>query len=179
MRIEAVREPELDEATNAAVLRLQQRAFPACEQYRWTRHYTHVARPGDPRVLAWEGTALIGQVVLMWAMGRSDQGPLRLACIGNVCSDPDHRRTGAASRCMEHALELAAHEGADGALLFCRPLLETWYARLGFAAVRNEVFLARPDGTVYRRDWHDIRMGRMLTDRPWPAGDLYLDIEDF
>ena len=179
MRLEVVREPDVPAALDAAIMRLQQRAFPATKCFAWTRHYTHTAREGDFRVLAWLDDALVGQVVVMWANARTEAQTLRLAGLGNVCSDPDHRQTHAASACIRRALELARGQGGDGALLFCVPSLEKYYARFGFAIVPNEVYFTHADGTVFRRDHHDIRMGLMLRPQPWPTGDLYLDTEDF
>ena len=180
MRIDVVSEPDVPPAVDAAILRLQQRAFPNTEIFQRTRHYKHVARAGDFRVLAWLDDVPVGQVVVMWANARTAAGEtLRLAGLGNVCSDPDRRHTHAASACMERALELARQQRGDGSLLFCGARLESFYARFGYAIVRNEVFFTHPDGTVFRRDDHDIRMGLMLNDRPWPQGDLHLDTEDF
>jgi GNAT superfamily N-acetyltransferase len=179
IRIEVVREPDIDPATNAAIMRLQTRAFPKTECFAWTRHYRHIARSGDFRVLAYSGDTAVGQVTLLWGAARGEGGTLRLACIGNVCSDPDYRGTHAASICLEHALKVARQEGGDGSLLFCGASLEKFYQRFGFAIVPNEVFFTHADGEIFRRDHRDIRMGKMLTDRPWPMGALYLDTEDF
>jgi predicted N-acetyltransferase YhbS len=179
MRIDVVREPDVPPAIDAAIMRLQQRAFPKTESFARSRYYTHTARQGDFRVLAWLDEAPVGQVVVMWANARAGAQNLRLAGLGNVCSDPDHRKEHAASACIERALELARQEDGDGALLFCGASLEKFYARFGFEIVSNEVFFTHPDGTIFRRNHRDIRMGLMLKDQPWPAGDLYLDTEDF
>jgi predicted N-acetyltransferase YhbS len=179
VRIEVVREPDVPPDINAAIMRLQRRAFPKTESFAWSRYYRHTARPGDFRVLAWLDDVPVGQVVIMWANARTNAGMLRLAGVGNVCSDPDHRKTHAASACIERAMEQARQERGDGALLFCGASLERFYSRFGFVSVSNEVFLTHGDGTVFPRDHRDIRMGRMLNDRAWPQGDLYLDTEDF
>jgi len=90
MRLAVVTEAEIDAATDEAIRRLQRRAFPATEAFRTGRYYIHRPRPDDVYVLVWRDDQLIGQVVLYWAA--AEQG--RMACLGNVCSDPDARGTG-------------------------------------------------------------------------------------
>jgi predicted GNAT family N-acyltransferase len=179
MRIDVVREPDVPAALDAAIMRLEQRAFPKTVQFATSRHYIHVARPGDFRVLAWLDDMLVGQVTITWAIAKSAAGTWRLAEVGNVCSDPDHRKEHAPSACMERAMEQARQDGGDGALLFCGASLEKFYARFGFGVVPNEILLTHIDGTVFRRDHRDLRMGLMLTDQTWPQGELHLDTEDF
>ncbi len=187
LRIQIANEPDIEPALDAAIVRLQQRAFPQSEHFKISRHYKHVAQKGDFRVLAWLDNQLVGQVLLVWGNTRFKTEPrpraevaqLHLAGIGNVCSDPDFRGVHAASVCMERALELARKQGGEGSLLFCGSKLEQFYARFGYAIIRNEVFFMHPDGTVFKRDYHDVRMGMMFGNSPWPSGDIYFDIDDF
>lgn len=178
MRIEVVREPDVDERLDAAIRRLQVRAFPTTELFKVSRHYTHAARPGDLRVLAWEDAALAGQVVVFFGR-RLNAGQARIAGIGNVCTDPDFRGRGYVRACMDRALAEACGGRAAWALLFCSDQRRPMYERFGFAVVDNEIDLTRPDGTRYRRDRHDLRMIAPLCEPGLPDGELVLDLEDF
>ena len=175
MRIDVVTEPDVDAATDEAICRLQRRAFPTTEQFGDGRQYIHHTRAGDVGVLAWVADQLVGQVVLYWAA--ADQG--RLACLGNVCSDPDVRGRGYVSACVRRAVDLARDGRADWMLLFCREPTPGFYRRFGFERVDHAVWHTRTDGSTYAHGHDDVCMVLRLADRPWPTETLLLDIENF
>jgi predicted N-acetyltransferase YhbS len=178
MRVDLAVEPDLAEPVDAAIRRLQVRAFPRTERMRNSRHDVHVARPGDVHVLAWAEDVLVGQVVVFWAEGRTADRRMPLACLGNVCSDPDYRGRGLASACMTRAMELAADKEVEAVLLFCGREVEGFYARFGFATIDNPLHCTRVDGTTYLCDHHDRCMAALAGD-DWPSDAVTVDIEDF
>ncbi len=179
MRIDVTREGDVEERLDRAIQDLQRRAFPHEARFETSRHYVHPAGPDDLRVLGWSGGELVAQVVGFWIHARAGERTLRLLGLGNVCSDPDRKGQGFAGQLIERTLEEARRGGADFALLFCRPALESYYARFGFVKVANPILLTRPDGTTYTREARDSRMAAPLTDAAWPEGPLVLDVDDF
>jgi len=179
VRIELVRESSVDASLDVVIRQLQQRSFPGTAQFRDSRHYIHQPRPGDERVLAWDGQALVGGVMIYWANASAGGWQGRLACVGNVCSDPDRRGQGIASACMERTMQAARDAEAAGALLFCQAKLEPFYTRFGFVRIHNPIFLHRPDGAQFERDNHDTRMAAVVRGAAWPNGAITLDIDDF
>ncbi len=175
MRVDVVAESQVDPPTDAAIRRLQRRAFPATEPFRHGRYWIHRPRPDDLYVLAWQEDRLVGQTVLYRASAR--QGSL--ACLGNVCSDPDVRGSGVASACVRRARQEAERLGADWMLLFCGPGTAKFYERLGFRAIDSDVRFARPDGTTRGHPPGDMGMALSVGERPWPAGRIELDIDVF
>ncbi|NLF30842.1 MAG: GNAT family N-acetyltransferase [Planctomycetes bacterium] len=168
-------ESRVDAATDEAICHLQRRAFPATEEFRHGRYWIHRPGPDDLYVLAWQDDRLVGQTVLYQAT--APQG--RLACLGNVCSDPDVRRGGYASACVRRALDEAGRLGVDWTLLFCAPATVEFYRRLGFETVGNEVRFTRPDGSTRPHPPGDAAMVAAVSGRPWPDGPVVLDIDVF
>jgi predicted N-acetyltransferase YhbS len=177
MRIDLVTEPEVDPATDEAICLLQQRAFPATEEFRHGRQWIHHTRPGDVRILAWDNERLVAQVVLYWAA--APQG--RVAGLGNVCSAPEARGGGFASACVRHAVDLARGRAVDWVILFCDESALDFYRKLGFEHVDHAVWHTRTNGTTYAHaEAHDdVCMVLTVDDRPWPTDKVPLDIEDF
>lgn len=179
LRTQVVCESQIGPSLDAAICRLQFRAFPHKEQFHHSRHYKHIPRPDDRRVLAWRGEELVSQVVMVRAILTAGGEDSPVIGLGNVCSDPDARGIGAASACLREAMELARTDRAEWAILFCRAELADFYGRFGFEPFDNEVTLTHPDGSTFQRDWHDQRYVARLTGRALPEGPLKLDIEDF
>ena len=179
MRVDLVIEPDVAEPVDVGIRRLQVRAFPRTEQMRRSRHDVHVARPGDVHVLAWASDVLAAHAVLFWAEGRTADRRMPLACLGNICSDPDYRGRGFASACMARAMELAADKAVEVALLFCGLEVEGFYARFGFAAIPNAPRCTRGDGTTYHCSQHDLCMAALVGRGDWPSEAVTVDIEDF
>ena len=183
MTIEIVAEPELPAGLDAAVMRLQQRAFPHEALFARSRHYVHRPRPGDLRVLAMAEGRPVGQVVLYRARARHGGGMLKVACLGNVCSDPDFRGRGAAGRCLDAALEQARRGDCDWALLFCAEVLTGFYGRYGFVAVDHAGLRVTAPGEPPRPyPKCDVMMAAPLGGQEggrWPAGEVTLDIDVF
>ncbi|MFW6146077.1 MAG: GNAT family N-acetyltransferase [Planctomycetota bacterium] len=175
MRVDVVAESQVDAATDEAIRRLQRRAFPDAEQFRHGRYWIHRPRPDDLYILAWQDDRIVGQAVLY----RASPAPGRVACLGNVCSDPDVRGRGYASACVRRALEEARRDGADWALLFCDPGTTNFYRRLGFEAIDHDVRFTRPDGTTRPHPPGDVGMAQRLGARDWPNGTVVLDIDVF
>jgi predicted N-acetyltransferase YhbS len=91
--------------------------------------------------------------------------------VGGVIVTHTRRGEGLARRVMEGALERAAQLGPDFALLFCRPDRAGFYAKLGFAHVREPVEVGQPEGK--RRAMPLDTMWRPLRDgATWPAGPV-------
>jgi hypothetical protein len=182
MRLETIPQRAVAPDLDARLRALQVAAFPQTAAFRQHRHYRQPPRAGDLLLLAWEGERLVAEVALYWARARPDDGSpaLRLACIGNVCSDPapEIRGRGYAAACVERAIEESRAGRADHALLFCRRTLEGYYARFGFRVVDNVFRLTRLDGTTFASG-HELSMALAVRDAPWPASGLELDIDDF
>lgn len=179
IRYQIAIEPDISPSLDEAIRGLQRRAFPHEQLFRSSRHYVHVARRGDQRVLAWEGESLVAQSVALWGQALFADGRLLLAAVGNVCSDPDHRGRGLADACMIRVMNLAWRRGCDAALLIAGEDLVDFYARYGFERIDNAVVHTRPDGTKRVRDEEGLMMAVSLGDRPWPTGQLTLNLEAF
>jgi len=175
MQLTVVPESKIDASTDEAIRRLQLRAFPDTDQFRISRYYIHRPQPDDVYVLAWQDDQLIGQVVVYWAA--LPQG--RMACLGNVCSDPDARGSGCASAAVELAIDAGRDRGVDWITLFCKSHLVPFYERLGFVVVDHDIWITRPDGTTAARHHEDLCMVLALGNAAWPTEKLQLDIDDF
>ncbi len=71
-----------------------------------------------------------------------DGKPLRIAGLGAVFTQPDHRGRGVARELVERLLEQEAADGADLALLFSEIGAE-YYARLGFTPIPTKLHTLR------------------------------------
>jgi predicted N-acetyltransferase YhbS len=183
-RVDAIPEPAVDAALDAAVRALLVAAFPATAEFRRGRTYRQRPRASDFLIVARDGERVVASVALYLATARASSGEsFDLGCIGNVCSDPDPaiRGQGHAAACVQRALKVARAREAAAALLFCREGLVPYYQRFGFLPVANPIWLrASASGERFLRDHHDLRMVLPLRHPEWdPSLELELDLDDF
>ncbi|MHC4563123.1 MAG: GNAT family N-acetyltransferase [Planctomycetota bacterium] len=164
------------------IRRLQQAAFPGTPEFP-TQRWWHTPVDENER---WLGARvdgeLIGSVRLLFRTIITTGGERAIGGIGNVCSHPDHRGQGAAAACMQAAGQEIARE-ADFGILFCGEPVRTFYERLGWQVVDNELYV-RPAGAAGERvrstghGYAMIRPGRLPVEQ-WPTGEIDLNGPDW
>jgi predicted N-acetyltransferase YhbS len=127
----------------------------------WEDHERRIVLVEDGRMIACAGLLVADVEVAGATFG--------VVGVGGVIVTRMRRGEGLARRVMEAALERAAQLGPDFALLFCRPDRAGFYAKLGFAHVREPVEVGQLEGR--RRKMPIDTMWRPLHDGvTWPAG---------
>ena len=114
-------EKDLTPEGDREILDLQHAAFTKTAEFAHQRWWHSPAQDDD----LWFGVRddagkLISSIRVVHRLARTTDGERLLAGIGNVCSHPEARGSGAASMCMTAVSEYIADEGgADFGLLFC------------------------------------------------------------
>lgn len=106
------------------------------------------------RIALVDGGDVLASLKLYEFAALLDGRRIRIAGIGAVFTQPEHRKRGAARELIERVLEQAAADGADLAMLFSE-IGPDYYARLGFAAI--------PIADVSLRVVEDARRGAPAT----------------
>lgn len=119
---------------------------------------------------------LLGCAGLRIARLKTANGPLPVALIGAVATDPSARGQGLASRLISEAIEQARREGAAMILLWGSE--HSLYARFGFELCGTQVRVALAElsaprvGAAVRTGWNPSILSSLMTQRP---GGLCLD----
>ena len=106
----------------------------AYERYYTAQLATPWGRQGLRRFALVDGADVLSSVKLYTFDAVLDGDPIRVAGLGAVFTQPDHRGRGAAPDLIERVLEKATAGGADLALLFSE-IGADYYARLGFETI--------------------------------------------
>jgi predicted GNAT family N-acyltransferase len=185
MKTIRTREKDLTPEEDREILELQHAAFVNTAEFAHQRWWHTPAQDDDLWFGVRDGEGkLISSVRVVHRLARTADGERLLAGIGNVCSHPEARGTGAASMCMAAVSEYIADDGgADFGLLFCGEALKDYYPRFGWRIIDNAISYISPDGErkVSRtagKSYVMMRAGR-LTDEQWPDGEIDLNGADW
>ena len=97
---------------------------------------------------------------------------LDIAGVGNVFALPPWRKTGLVDRVMTFTLEEAGRRGYDAGLLFCLPVLEKVYARMGWKKVEADVVMRDESGVCVPLPSKNITMAIPISLKAFPGGDI-------
>ncbi len=90
----------------------------------------------------WDGDAMVATVRIFARRIRWQGRAMRLAGIGNVATNPDHRGRGHAAKLMNHAVALMPERGFEISLLFTD--LHRVYEKSGYFKFNQPLFTADP-----------------------------------
>ena len=182
MDIGCIIEPDLTAEQKQEIRELQYAAFPSTEGFATQRWYHSPPCDDDKWFAARADGELIGSVRLLFREVSTDAGDFVVGGIGNVCSHPGHRGSGAAKACLMAAAG-AIQRGADFGLLSCGEPVRPFYESLGWQKVDNLLHY-RP-GTAHAplvtgapSDHVMILAGRRSVD-DWPDGEIDLNGPDW
>ncbi|MHC4984634.1 MAG: GNAT family N-acetyltransferase [Planctomycetota bacterium] len=182
MDISCTLEPDLTAEQKQEIRELQYAAFPSTDEFATQRWYHSPPTDEDTWFAARIDGELIGSVRLLFREISTDAGDLVVGGIGNVCSHPAHRGSGAAKACLMAAAG-AIQRDADFGLLSCGEPVRPFYESLGWQAIKNQLRY-RP-GTAHAplvigvpSDYAMILPGRKSLD-DWPAGEIDLNGPDW
>ncbi|MCD6309008.1 MAG: GNAT family N-acetyltransferase, partial [Candidatus Latescibacteria bacterium] len=96
------------------------------------------------------------------------------AGVGNVCARPRWRKKGVIDHVMAVALEEAEKRGFEAGFLFCKPLLETVYRRMGWTRLDVPVFFDNESGVAAPMPETNIAMVFPLGGELFPEGGVDL-----
>ena len=102
-----------------------------------------------------------------------------VAGIGNVCTLPEWRGQGVIDTVMAAALAEAGKHSLEAGLLFCKPVLEKVYARMGWTAVDGTVCMTDADGGMTKLPAENIAMTIPIAIETFPRGDIDLRGRDW
>lgn len=102
-------------------------------------------------LVAEDGGALVGQIVLYKIIIATPKGPLTELLLSPICVHPDHFRRGIARAMVDEALRIAAHMSYRAVFLCGDPEI---YGRLGFAPTYDYGIFHKDDETA---EWSMVR----------------------
>jgi len=127
-------------------------------------------RPTEKHVLIVEGGRKICHVGLVKQSVAIGGQAVPVAGIGGVLTRPECRGRGYARIAMKAAEDFAKSQmGVEYMLLFCRPVLESWYAGLGWVKVSSAVWIEQERGAIVQPL---VSMARCLGAKQWPLGEV-------
>jgi predicted N-acetyltransferase YhbS len=109
---------------------------PAYRRYSAAQRATPWGRAHLERVALVDGDAVVASAKLYTFDATLDGRAIRVAGLGAIFTQPEHRGRGAARDLVERTLASAASRDADLALLFSE-IGPAYYARLGFTAIAS------------------------------------------
>lgn len=125
--------------------------------------------------------SLLSYVSLL-ELGLSHAGTdYRIYGFGNLLTFPPYRKRGYGGRILQAATDFIQQSNVDAAILFCDPLLESFYAAMGWISTHSPTRLGRPDhyeeyapsrmmlfvSATARRGRTDFEAQPLYIDSPW------------
>jgi aminoglycoside 2'-N-acetyltransferase I len=130
-----------------------------------------VWRPKEQHVLVRAGGQLVSRAGLLKHPLSLSGRSRTVAGVGGVVTRPDSRRRGYARTALTRAHDTMCGDwSVDFGLLFCLPVLESFYRRLGWWAV-DPVILDQPTGAVVAPLLTMVHTCRSLS---WPSREVKL-----
>lgn len=83
-----------------------------------------------------DGENILAHAAIKYLLIKNILGIFKVAAIGSVVTDPDHRNQGLSNKIIENCLMSAEQEGADFAILWTD--LYDFYRKMGFDWYRNQ-----------------------------------------
>jgi len=182
VHVTCVTEKDLRDEQAREILELQCAAFPHTKEFGAQRWWHTPATDDDLYFTAYTDGSCIASIRVLSRRIGTPNGEIAVAGVGNVCSHPDARRTGAASACMKEVLRHIAL-AADFGLLFCGENLIGFYSRFGWREVDNDLWYVDQQGARRRADPNSRGYTMILPGRrgveDWPEGPIDLNGPDW
>ncbi|NLH16886.1 MAG: GNAT family N-acetyltransferase [Phycisphaerae bacterium] len=175
MEIRILEESQIDPMTDAAVRGVLAECFPHYSRlFSTSRHW----RGNVPlfTAIAVDKSSVVACSVVIDRTIRIGARPVRVAGVGNVCALPAYRGKGIVDRILLAAMEVAAEQGFEWGMLFCRPEILKVYERTGWQPCMDRRFV-RTDSVTGKSVEMPADHGKMFLRigyRPLPAGDIDL-----
>jgi GNAT superfamily N-acetyltransferase len=123
-------------------------------------------------ILAWEGSALVGQTGLLKRRVKVGDREVELSGAHGVITKPTHRGRGIGTAMMRIVEEFTASGlGLEFSMLHCFTRQVPFYSQLGWQQVDNPVTCDQPDGKERRPP---VNMVLECGRTEWPDGPVYL-----
>jgi len=163
--------PELDRAIRdclVASFREQKDKDHFARQRWWhsPHQWTTVAMEPDGTVAG--GLCVVERTIMVGGLTHPVAG------VGNVCARPRWRKKGVIDRVMATALDEAEKRGFEAGFLFCKPLLEAVYRRMGWTRLDAPVFFEDESGATTPMPETSIAMTIPLGIDSFPDGEVDL-----
>lgn len=178
--INIIDEAQMPTDVDAAIRRLLGECFPNDAAAFDTTRAWHGSSP-FVTILAYDDKQqLTGHMALHERTIDVSGVTVRVAGLQNVCIAPGHRKTGLLAKLMKATMAQVAQRNYDGGMLFCLPVLQRVYARVGWYEL--------PGRTVTRIDEtgaetilpnQDVAMFHPLRLPTLPPGDIHLRGNDW
>ncbi len=162
---------ELDHAIREGLVK----CFPGDRELFSRQRWWHSPQSWTIAALEPDGTVasslcIIERNITVGGEGRT----LTVAGIGNVFAIPQWQNTGLIDRVMALALEDARKRGIKAGLLFCLPVLEKIYSRMGWRKIDAAVFMQDESGARALLPAKNIVMAIPIMLEKFPEGDIDL-----
>jgi GNAT superfamily N-acetyltransferase len=168
MQICLVDEFRIERGQAAEIRQLLAASFP---DWEFTRHRNYFKQLPPRRMLAMEGTRLVGQLGLEHRVVSTTTGPASIFGIIDLCVDPSTRRQGFARRLLQEVEKLGRRTGIEFLVLFAEdPRI---YHQQGFIRAANPLRWMRiheHETLGIAEQPLDELMVKPLTERTWPGG---------
>lgn len=181
MQDDAVMLEIVDEATigpklDAEIRQLLVQCFPHDHDYYSKQRWWH-SRPAWTVIARAHGElishlAMIERTVLV----SPDKKPVRIAGVQCFCVKPGFRGIGLSDKVMAAAIARTDERGLDAGLLFCLPVLEKIYNRMGWRKIDARAFIQDEEG-VRQIPSKNIIMA--CPAEKFPSGDIDLAGDDW
>lgn len=126
----------------------------------------------DWHIMIWKDEILAGHVEVTERTVTVDAKPVKAGCIGGVCTDPEMRGKGLASKAVIESHELIKNKLELGyAILLTGSDEAPFYDKFGYSILNEFCVMEQKSGKV---EYEDIVMTLPLNDEPWPEGKIDL-----
>lgn len=172
--LEIVEETRMTAELDLAIRTLLCNCFPEnAATFRETRAWQQSVP--EFSVIARQDNTVVGHVAVVHRRISCSRGKtVDVAGIQGVAVGEPMRGTGLSHRLLDTALQQATRHGLPFGLLFCRPMLERFYASLGWRRTDQPITIRDADNTIATLPHTRLAMYIPLSDRPFPEGPLDL-----
>ncbi len=147
MNVTCTVEREMTRELDRGILELQQKAFPHVDIFAHQRWYESPLSDDELWFTTQVDGGLVGSVRLLHREIITEEANLLIAGIGNVCSHPEQRGSGAAKACMQATADYIGNGGkVDFGLLFCHDPVRDFYAKLDWKEIDNAISTTGAEG---------------------------------
>lgn len=166
-RIEIRHSSDLTPAEESAIEILTQLSFhadPFAGLYQWAEVDWHT--------LVWVENELVSTLEIIERTGLVGNRPVRLGGIGGVCTHPDWRKYGLASRALKAAAEFFCQKlQVEFGILMTNVNLIPFYQHAGWLLIDGKLSFDQPGGKI---TIDDVMLVYPCGDQDWPGGDVDL-----